>query len=182
MYYFHTCRTTSGRRFVAQNAPFLSRPNGPKKWQWLSQGYYFWTDEDYFAHIWGRDSYNNDYAIIRCEIHISSDIVLDLVSNVTHSLYFKELVDLYQTKVKKQNPHETPTVSTVIEHCRKAAEQNRKLFPFEAIKAVDYSSKSPKLEFTPNSMDYMITIPRIQFCLFESSQEAIISKEIHHFS
>ncbi|WP_127341637.1 MULTISPECIES: hypothetical protein [Enterobacteriaceae] len=182
MFYFHTCKTTSGRRFVEQNAPFLSRANGPKKWQWLSQGYYFWTDVDYFAHIWGRDSYNNDYAIVRCQITINSDIVLDLAANVEHSLYFKGLAEAYQKKIQKVNPNEIPTVSTVIEHYRKAAEKNKEIFPFEAIRAVDCSPTAPKLKFAPDAMGFMTTIPRLQFCLFQSSRNAITSKEIYHFS
>lgn len=182
MYYFHTCDTAHGRVFVEKNAPFISRKNGPKKWQWLSQGYYFWTDEDYFAHMWGRDAYNNNYAILKCQINISPDLVLDLASNLTHSLYFQKLMELYKERLRKINSKDSPTVSTVIEHFRKKAKDDIKLFPFEAIKAVDFSQKAKKLKFSPDSFACMTMLPRLQFCLFESSYTHISSKEIHHFS
>lgn len=182
MFYFHTCGTTNGRRFVEQNAPFLSQANGPKKWQWLSQGYYFWNDEDHYAHIWGKTSYNNDYAIIRCKINLNTNAILDLVSNVTHCKYFQSLVLKYQEKIQRVNPTESPTVSTVIEHYRKEAKRDYRLFPFEAIKAVDCCPSAPKLKFTPSAVNYMTQIPRIQLCLFASSHTAITSKEIYFFS
>ncbi|WP_272682553.1 hypothetical protein [Providencia sp. PROV124] len=182
MSYFHTCATTHGRKFVSENAPFLSRANGPTKWQWLSQGYYFWPDEDYFAHIWGRDAYKDDYAIIKCEINLSANVVLNLASNITHSLYFKNLIELYIKKIKEVDPDAKPTVSTVIEHFRLEAQKNKDIFPFEAIQAADCSSDAPKIQFTPNCSNYMITIPRLQLCLFQSSHSAITSKVICHFS
>lgn len=182
MYYFHTCGNCYGRKFVLQNAPFLSQPNKPKSWQWLSQGYYFWTNEDHFAHIWGRDSYHNEYAIIRCEINIADSLILNLVSDIKQSLYFIDLINMYQQKLKASNPGEKATVTTVIEHFRQEAKKNKALFPFEAIKATDSSYSAPKINFTPNTTNFLITIPRIQLCLFSSSLSAIINKELYFIS
>lgn len=38
---YHTCKTEGGWSYIRGNAPFLSEPNNR---QWLTQGYYFWTD------------------------------------------------------------------------------------------------------------------------------------------
>lgn len=44
---YHTCKVDGGWRHILKNAPFISEPNNR---QWLTQGYYFWTDSNHFAH------------------------------------------------------------------------------------------------------------------------------------
>ncbi|HHQ4796631.1 hypothetical protein ACEUAZ_01350 [Aeromonas veronii] len=181
---FHTCKTDGGKEFVSESAPFLSGKNIPRKWQWLSQGYYFWTDDPHFAHIWGECSYNDDYAILKCKLSFQPDMLLDLAGNVAHSLYFQKLVSIYVKKLQGKDPTIRPTVSTVIEHFRKEKQSTPMIFPYQAIKAVDIPSGGyrKKLRFTPKSNECLPLLPRIQLCLFEEARDIISDKEIIYFS
>lgn len=183
---YHTCKTDGGIDFVSKSAPFLSGKNIPdeRKWQWLSQGYYFWTDDPHFAHIWGERSYDNNYAILQCSMSFQSDMLLDLAGNVAHNLYFKKLISLYVKRIRRTDPTIQPTVSTVIEHFRKEKKSQPLIFPYQAIKAVDIPADGhrQKIRFTPRSRECLPLVPRIQLCLFEEARDIINDKEIIYFS
>lgn len=183
---YHTCKTDGGRKYVHSIAPFLSEKNTPKKWQWLTQGYYFWTDSPYYAHIWGQDSYKGDYAIVECEISIDKCLLLDLVGNTKDCEYFNKLLAAYQKKLESTGSKQVATVSGVIEHFRQAASKSDgKIFPYQAIKAFDIPNKRyscGRIKFTETSNETMVIIPRLQLCLFESAKDLIGDKNIVHFS
>ena len=165
---YHTCKTEGGWSYVKAEAPFLSDSG---KNQWLTQGYYFWTDSEHFAHIWGKCSYNDDYAIVECNIKIESELILDLVGSVKSLLFFERCTAQFRTKLKKIDPTKEPTVEAVISYWRYIASKNDiKLFPFVAIKAQDMPNKYniKTLSFTGTNEVMIVSIPRQQICLFES--------------
>lgn len=85
---FHTCSfTNENEEELKKLIPFCSNTSEP---QWLGQGYYFWTDSDYFAHKWGKDHYNSTYAINKFEIEVPENLFFDLVGNVKHQMKFLE--------------------------------------------------------------------------------------------
>jgi len=175
---YHTCKTEGGWSYVNAEAPFLS---GSGKNQWLTQGFYFWTDSDYFAHIWGSCSYNNDYAIVECNIEIKSELILDLVGSVVSQKFFASCLEKYRTKLKQIDPSKEPTVEAVISYWRnKASIHDIQLFPFVAIKAQDEPNKYDikRLSFIGTKETMVIGIQRQQICLFESGVECIAGKKV----
>ncbi len=171
---YHTCKTDGGWSYIESEAPFLS---GAGQNQWLTQGYYFWTDSDHFAHKWGEDSYKNDYAIIECTIVMDEDLLFDLVGSTKAQIYFERLLTKFKTKLKKINPAKEATVHGVIKYWRKQAEKNKDVFPFAAIKVQDVFGH-PTLTFTGAREKMHITIQRQQLCLFESGLHLLQEKKI----
>lgn len=173
---YHTCKTEGGWSFVNAESPFLSRSGDD---QWLTQGYYFWTDSDYFAHMWGRTSYNNDYVVVKCQIVIDSELLLDLVGSTSASIYFQTLLTKFRVRLKKIAPDKEPTVHTIIAYWREQNKRNKLVFPFLAVKVQDHHSGAT-LEFTGKGRhEFMhVGIPRQQICLFEKGLPFLEKKEL----
>jgi len=174
---YHTCKTEGGWSYVKTESPFLS---GPEKTQWLTQGYYFWTDSDHFAHKWGECSYDNDYAIVKCSIEIESELLLDLVGSVESQIYFNKLLAKFREKLKKIDPTKEPTVQAVISYWRNVSKQNIDVFPFVAIKAQDTLDRynTNTLSFIGTKEEMVVSIHRQQLCLFECGSQLITSKQV----
>jgi len=173
---YHTCKTEGGWSYVKSESPFLS---GSGSNQWLTQGYYFWSDSDYFAHKWGESSYDNDYAIVKCYIEIDGKLLLDLVGSVEAQLYFEKLLTKFRDKLKKLAPdNKEPSVNAVISYWRKVSEANIDVFPFVAIKAQDIYKNKNSLSFTGKAEKMHVGPCRQQLCLFENSSHLITKKEV----
>ena len=71
---FHNCLNRGSYETIRQSVPFLSR-SGPK--QWLTQGYYFWTDDPYWAHQW-----NEGHDTVISEFSITFDSMLEISGNL----------------------------------------------------------------------------------------------------
>lgn len=138
---YHTCHLQGSAKGIFENSPYKSEPNKP---QWLGNGYYFWTDCDFFAHQWGKllKKYPKGYAITEYSIQIPQNLLLDLVGNVKDQRYFCKQILLYAQKMKiaSQDLYKIP-ISKVLDHLRRQAINDQQLFPYQAIKAVDYSKK-----------------------------------------
>lgn len=175
---YHTCKTEGGWSFVGSEAPFLSCAGDN---QWLTQGYYFWTDSDFFAHIWGKVSYKDDYAIVKCTIIMDDELFLDLVGSTRACIYFQKLLTKFRERLKKISPEKEPTVNAVIAYWRKQSEKNESVFPFVAIKVQDESERGT-LEFTGKGRreSMRVSIPRQQVCLFEKGLRFLKEKELVH--
>ena len=173
---YHTCKTEGGWSYIRSEAPFLS---GSGANQWLTQGYYFWTDSDYFAHKWGKSSYNNDYAILRCLIVVENDLLLDIVGSTKAQIYFKRLLTKFESKLKKIDPNKKATIHAIIAYWRKQSITNKSIFPFVAIKAQDVYNTGSKLNFIEGHCESMaVDIQRQQLCLFEEGVNFLQEKEI----
>ncbi len=173
---YHTCKIDGGWSFIRAQAPFISEPNDR---QWLTQGYYFWTDSDYFAHKWGKESYGGNYAIMKCRIEVKDDLLLDLVGSTQAQQYFYQLLTKFKNKLESIDPAKKPTVQAVIAYWRKKEKENPGigLFPFSAIKAQDNSQNS-KLSFIGKKECMFIGIQRQQLCLFGGNESLIINKQL----
>jgi len=174
---YHTCSTYGGWSYVKCESPFLS---GSGENQWLTQGYYFWTDSDFFAHKWGKLSYSNNYAIVKCDIEIEKDLLLDLVGCVKSQRYFKKYLERFRAKLKTIDPTQEPTVHAFIAFMRNLSKNNTGFFPFIAIKAEDSGNKynTDTLSFIGGPEEMIISIQRQQLCLFESGLQLITRKEV----
>jgi len=180
---FHACDKRGTEKSVLQNGPFLSEHNEEKKqWQWLTQGYYFWTDDAFFAYIWGKKHYRNKYYILECDIDVPDDLYLDLHGNVTDQVYFYELLKIYKGFLKKVAPGEEPTICTAINHFRHKTEGDMsKLFPYLVVKAAD-DHGGECVNFTPRRREAMNKIKRQQICVFEDGKDCISEPKLFYTS
>lgn len=124
---FHTCKK-NGQEY---DAPFLSKPNN----KWLTQGYYFWTDSDYFAKKWGEDCYkkrSDEYCIVKFELSFDKNELLDLVGNVEHKRVFLK----YYEKIIKMLKIEI-SLAEIVQYMRDFEKRIPGAFPYKAIKSED---------------------------------------------
>jgi hypothetical protein len=185
---YHTCSRDNGISYIQSSAPFHSNP---KRKQWLTNGYYFWTDSDHFAHKWGEDSYNGHYAIMKCLIVMDKGLLLDLVGNVEDRLYFEKLKEkfeayLVQPEVQRGlDPKfrgKSPSVSGTIAFWRKQREKfaNNGIFPtfpYVAIKAQE-PPRNSDMRFVEGRREVLLGLTRQQLCLFREGCGYIKSKEL----
>jgi hypothetical protein len=171
---YHTCKTDGGWSYINSEAPFLS---GSGDNQWLTQGYYFWTDSSHFAHKWGKDSYNNDYSIIECKLIMDVEKLFDTVGSTKAQLYFEKLLIRFRNKLKKIDPKREPTVQSVIDYWRKEAKKNIEIFPFLAIKAQD-GFRGSRISFSGGVEKMQVGIQSQQLCLFENGLHLLQEKKI----
>lgn len=136
---YHTCHLQESVKVAFNGSPYKSELNKP---QWLGDGYYFWTDSDFFAHQWGRlsNKYPKGYVITQYDIQIPKNILLDLVGNVKDQLLFREQILQYANKLQgaSLNVNDIP-ISKVLAHLRLLSQNDENKFAYQAIKAVDYS-------------------------------------------
>lgn len=172
---YHTCKLDGGWSYVKNEAPFLS---GKGDNQWLSQGFYFWTDSDYFAHKWGKTSYQNEYAIVKCRIDVDETMLLDCVGSVNAQLLLRDRFRKLQQHLEKQGrPASEATISALVRILRQKNRDSPGFFPFVAIKAQDdYLGGSVK--FVENRRETMPLLTRQQLCLFEDGAGCIVEKEV----
>lgn len=173
---YHTCRNEGGYEHIFKSIPFLSRP-GPN--QWLTQGYYFWTDSPYWAEDWLR---NQDNKVISRFIATFDDCnkLLDLVGNVEHQIEFTELIEIVIEEMGITNSLSlsvNQVVSFFREHSDKT--QFKGLFDYVAIKAADQKSVQsikfiePRKKRNEKDKPYIPNlrlITRQQLCVFEGAK------------
>ncbi len=160
---FHTCRKNN----TTYQAPFLSR----KQNQWLTRGYYFWTDSDYFAKKWGESHYKNkgdEYCVMKFNLSFENDVLLDLVGNVEHKIQFYEKVKrLRKLNIIKQD---SLSLKVIVQYLRDINKENVGAWSYHAIKVED--NRDLDLEEIPvmNDSKECISIgpTRQQLCIFEN--------------
>lgn len=158
---FHTCCKNN----TESQAPFLSKRNN----QWLTQGYYFWTDSDYFAKKWGETHYQNksyEYCIIKFDLFFKKDELLDLVGNVDHKIKFKETYERLTIKLKQDKI----PLGDVIQYMRDFEKRIPGVFSYKAIKSEDNRELDLiNIPVTKGAKEYISIGPtRQQLCVFEN--------------
>lgn len=181
---FHACSSTGGKECVFLKAPFLSDAS---KEQWLTQGYYFWTDDDDLAHWWGYLRYKRNYLVVESKITIEEQCFLDLVGNQKQCKLFVEWAREYIKSANKKgidfaleigfSTENEIFVSLMIQVFRKIAKNS--FFPFKAVKAADKSEETER--FTNDAPERLVFIKRQQLCLFDdvNKKELIENITIH---
>lgn len=167
---YHTCHLQGSIKDIFEKSPYESQPSKP---QWLGNGFYFWTDSDFFAHKWGKlsDKYPKGYAITQYTIQIPQNILLDLVGNVQDQMLFREQILKYAKKfnVLAEDINKIP-ISKVLAHLRLLAKSDKSKFQYRAIKAVDYSRKhTHSYPFLENGKERLVIPSRQQLYLEDLS-------------
>ena len=150
-----------------------------KNIQWLSEGYYFWTDSCRNAHWWGSKRLKEPYCITEYFININSESLLDLSGNTEHMEYLYKLKDFFidnYNKIYTNAEAPKPTISVLVEYFRKFYKDE--MFGFSAIKIHHnfYDNGFEPIYMTANSKEFFNGIPRIQLCVFNESVSCIKDK------
>ncbi|MBY8006806.1 hypothetical protein KW471_00690 [Vibrio fluvialis] len=167
---FHTCKLDGGYDHVKASIPFLSKPT---KNQWLTQGFYFWTDSVYWAKKWGQKGNRaiGQFSVTLCP----KTELLDLVGNVDDQLEFVKYRDKVIDYLNVHHKNKV-TVNQLVSYLRKKEEAANGFFPYLAIKAEDGRSKC-QMSFIDPAMDKYENKQRLvtpqQLCVFEKAKSRI---------
>lgn len=96
----HACKSADNK-YLLNNAPFRSEyteTTEEGKEPFLGEGYYMWDYNLETAHWWGRNHYNNKYAILSYPLTLSGEKFLDLVGSRQDMEIFKTLMDKVNSK------------------------------------------------------------------------------------
>lgn len=168
---FHNCLNRGSYETIRQSVPFLSR-SGPK--QWLTQGYYFWTDDAYWAHQWneGRDTVISEFSIT----FDSKDELLDLVGNARDIRQFEAMRKQVAGSLTRMSALHI-TVNQVISFFRELEQTDdfKGVFPYAAVKAQDSTKASNliRLNFVDERPEQMVSFTRQQMCVYEHARDKI---------
>lgn len=168
---YHNCRDEGGYDFLRENVPFLS---GEGDNQWLTQGYYFWTDDIYWAERWnpGKKTTISKFTIT---FHEDNEL-LDLVGNTKQLFEFQEMREKVAGNLNIKNVSKI-TVSQVIAFFRKLNEQTKSsgIFPYLAVKAQDapHNGSFPEMRFTTSRREHLCFATRQQMCIFAHAKDRI---------
>lgn len=163
---YHTCKLINGYEYIVKNIPFKS---GSGSNQWLTQGFYFWTDSAHWAKKWGV---KNSRVIGKFHISLCRETELfDLVGNVRHQ---EELIS-FKDEFFKHLPQDKLNNITVHQIIKKLRSLDERIFPYLAIKAED-----KRCEQNINFVDPRINRSKIdlitpqQMCVFEKGINRIV--------
>ncbi|ATF52676.1 hypothetical protein [Morganella morganii] len=168
---YHNCRDEGGYDFLRENVPFLS---GEGDNQWLTQGYYFWTDDTYWAERWnqGKQVTISKFTITFHE----DDELLDLVGNTRQICEFQKMRTQVAQKLDIKDVGKI-TVSQVIAFFRKLNKETKSsgIFPYLAVKAQDapHDSRFLKMLFTRYRREHLCLATRQQMCVFAHAKDRI---------
>lgn len=168
---YHNCRDEGGYDFLRNNVPFLS---GDGDNQWLTQGYYFWTDDIYWAERWNQ---REKVTISKFTITFhEDDELLDLVGNARQIREFQKMRTQVAKKLKIESVSKI-TVSQVIAFFRELDKKTEFLgiFPYLAVKAQDAPHKNGflKMLFTHHRQEHLYLATRQQMCVFAHAKDRI---------
>jgi len=168
---YHNCRDEGGYQFLKESVPFLS---GKGDNQWLTQGYYFWTDSDYWANQWNSE---HKTAVSKFTITFHQDEeLLDLVGNSNQIFEFQKMRVQVAKRLNIRDVSRV-TVSQVIAYFRKleGAQRTKGVFPYLAVKAQDAAKISffERMRFTRKRQEILMCLTRQQMCVFEQARDRI---------
>ncbi|WHU88040.1 hypothetical protein [Pantoea agglomerans] len=168
---YHNCHNRGSYDEIRRGVPFLS---GAGEDQWLTQGYYLWTDSPYHAKKWngGRHVVVSEFEVM----FASRDELLDLVGNVRDILEFQEMID--QTiEVLHGGDATKITVNQVISYFRELEDDPEftGIFPYSAVKAQDKAKVTGEvsIRFVQERKEHLIALTRQQMCVFEKARDKI---------
>lgn len=180
---------------IFQELPHFAKTDKTKsRWQWLSDGYYFWLNSNHWAHWWGNQWFK-EYLITEYCLHIDRARLLDLITNPDHIKYFLTLLKDYQGIYDQavQNGRESeliyPSVCAVLTYYRDKLGDG---FPFQAILAedewkdfnvIDKKTGISSIPMAPDSNKHEAFggLSRPQVCVFYEYKDVVLFNKTAHF-
>lgn len=166
---FHSCERRGTKDWIRKQIPFLSKPNE----QWLGQGYYFWTEHEYWALEW-RPLRKN--VVSEFLIRMPKERLLDLNSIKGQMWFLETMAEICKTL------GDVITVSEVLYYLLmiNSEEPEEGYFPFWATRAKDMRSKT-QVPFVKKdgqlSKEKLSLVERHQLCIypqFKNSQQVSV--------
>ncbi|WP_455921797.1 hypothetical protein [Pseudomonas putida] len=171
---FHTCKARGTKEELRDKVPFLSHPDG----QWLGQGYYFWTDCDYWARQWlGK----HPKVISRFDINLKREHVLDLVGSVTDQQILQRIMDCFTEgplhEAYQGRFNSAVCVSKVLTWLREERDGGfQGVFPYWAVRAKD-NRQLTKVPYVDGSWEELFLVERHQMCVYNEFKDAVVTFE-----
>lgn len=183
---FHTCDNRGTKDEILSKVPFKSNSGNP---EWLGKGYYFWTDIDYHAHAWGQIKPRfGSYVIVKFQLNIKKDDLLDLVGDAGALLLFRELISEYKkTLAKKVHNAKTRTDKSKLEEELKNVSvatvtqfyRDENVLDFKAIKSQDVNSKKVEGLSYLEGRSEILPFSRHQLVVYEEGKNLLSPPEWH---
>ncbi|MFZ6001575.1 MAG: hypothetical protein ACOYW3_13775 [Bacteroidota bacterium] len=139
----------------------------------LGTGFYFWEDNLDLARWWGVVHCDSQYIICQADIECAEERYLDLVGNVRHLRYLRELKARFGQDLKREFGTVDVPLGNLIEYLRR---QDKKpafsgIFPFTVIRAVDhYRPGGGKILFAQGKDNFTDLSPRIILSLLKKNE------------
>lgn len=172
---YHTCQDKGGQEAIRLGVPFLSKRDE----QWLGQGYYFWTDSEYWAKQWMR----GPKVITQFSIALEKAQVLDLVGNVVDQELFQSICQLFNEDYPfyekyKETYGSQITVGSIISFLRLQDSQgdSEKLFPYAAVRAKDNRCLK-RYPFVSGSRKELSLVEPHQLCVYQEHRVSSMTFE-----
>lgn len=168
---YHNCRNRGSYDDIRRGVPFLS---GAGENQWLTQGYYLWTDSPHHALTWngGRNIVVSEFEVM----FASRDELLDLVGNARDILEFQKMIDQATNKLHGDDATKI-TINQVISFFRELEDdpEFNGIFPYCAVKAQDKAriNGEVRTRFIDGHGEHLVALTRQQMCVFEKAREKI---------
>lgn len=169
----HTVQDLDNADYIENHAPFAVEDIANS---YLGSGYYFWDNHIDLAHDWGYIHCGNSYVICEGEMKVPIEIFLDLVGSRADQMMMEKYVN------------DIPgldglTLGEQIEFLKKleATPNNKGIFPFKVIRAIDISPtryKVVKLKFAEKRNGYTTLNPKMIICLTEKNKLILKSLKI----
>ena len=187
---YHTCKDTGDIDRIERNAPFRSKwksgsdPLNPPKQPFLSEGFYFWEEDEPSAHWWGKMHYNPEYVVFRYNVTIDQSLILDLIGNPRDK---KRLVQMASVVVSRGNPGHTDAskipIGVVLDFMRDYSGTN---FPYQGVRALDINRGQgggaiigrPFAAHDPHRV--LPDNPQFILCLFKFSNHTLQDRTVTH--
>lgn len=159
---FHTCLNKGSPEEIKEAIPFLSE----REEQWLGQGYYFWSESDYWAKLWKR---NEDTVIGEFFIKIPQEKFLDL-NSVKKQIWLKATMEKLTTLLK-HGLNVSEVLYYLIE--KEKLLRNGKMFPYVATRAKDKRcvQEVPFLLTDKADPEVLCLVERQQICVYPTYKE-----------
>lgn len=173
---YHSCRAEGSKEELLQKVPFLSKPNN----QWLGQGYYFWTDSDYWAKNWRNKK--GEIVISEFKISLNKSDLLDLVGNINDQYLFQGILKAFSKRYGSQITVSS-VLSLLLEDRRKP--DSEWMFRYWAIKAKDTPRSlegtpfvpPKKSEEQPRGYEELLLLERHQMCVYSEYKDRVVNFE-----
>lgn len=184
---YHTCLNKNGIEYIQKNVPFRCVD---RKGQWLGVGYYFWPDDDHFAHKWGEDSYDNNYVITKFTINYAHEELFDLCGNLAHKFelekYCDEMKAMLASRVKSHPKDQKAremynngniSISEVFWYLRNKRKDS---FSYKLVKIADDKKIGDPIKFVANKFEKINLIERIQMVVYPEAISYAVCDGIHY--
>ncbi len=178
----HTCSSEGGREKALALTPFFSPFIAiENRLPYLGEGYYFWDNNLEMAKKWGEWHYGNKYFVVESKLHLQEDLLLDLVGNRTHIMYFQKLIEKFSYYKQGRRKWELCKFIQLLKNLNDNDARYKGIFPYKIFRATDFSRMKEERflhKFVGIKSGYTFLDPRIIICFANEESISLQDKRI----